>query len=200
MLCKAGVIEDGTKIWWDIRPSARFPTLEMRITDACPLIEDGLCIAAVFRCLCRALTRAPSGKTESGRSSSPFARLAFINENRWRAQRYGIDQGMVHPIEGRIASYGELMDDLLEMIHLDAVFFDCVDEVEHARVILARGTSADRQIALYHRLLDQDHSLAEAMRGVVDQLVAETAVSRYPASEKGVARNWPSAPTIASPA
>ena len=56
-LVRSDVIEDATKIWWDLRPSARFPTLELRITDICPLIEDALCIAALFRCLCRSLWR-----------------------------------------------------------------------------------------------------------------------------------------------
>ncbi len=199
ILCKSGVIEDGTKIWWDLRPSARFPTLEMRITDVCPLVDDGLCIAALFRCLCRCLTRAPSSKTASRRSSSPFARLALINENRWRAQRYGIDLGMIHPIEGRIASFGELMDDVLEMIRQDAVYLDCVEEVEHARVILLRGTSAERQIAHCQRLQEQGHSLADALVGVVDQLVAETAESRYSSRGARHALQAPSMPAVASP-
>ncbi|MGH6750118.1 MAG: carboxylate-amine ligase, partial [Methyloceanibacter sp.] len=51
LLVNAGLIEDATKIWWDLRPSARFPTLEMRITDVCPLIEDGIAIAALYRCI-----------------------------------------------------------------------------------------------------------------------------------------------------
>ncbi len=57
ILVNAGLIEDATKIWWDLRPSARFPTLEMRITDVCPLLADGITIAALFRCILRMLYR-----------------------------------------------------------------------------------------------------------------------------------------------
>ena len=57
VLVNAGLIEDATKIWWDLRPSARFPTLEMRITDVCPLLADGIAIAALFRCILRMLYR-----------------------------------------------------------------------------------------------------------------------------------------------
>lgn len=199
VLCKSGAIEDGTKIWWDLRPSARFPTLEMRITDVCPLIEDGLCIAALFRCLCRHLSRARTGSVAGRRMNSPLTPIAIINENRWRAERYGVDRGMVDPEGGCLTSFGEMIDALLEVIHEDAVQLDCVGEIEHARVILARGTSADRQLHLYQRRLDQGLSLAEAMKGVVDQLVSETAASRYSSRDAGLVRHLPSGSTIASP-
>ena len=57
LMVSAGLIEDATKIWWDLRPSARFPTLEMRVTDVCPLIEDAIAIAALFQCILRLLYR-----------------------------------------------------------------------------------------------------------------------------------------------
>ena len=57
VLVKAGVIEDATKVWWDLRPSARFPTLEMRVTDTCTRLDDAIAIAAMFRCLTRMLYR-----------------------------------------------------------------------------------------------------------------------------------------------
>ena len=89
-LVRSGVIEDGTKIWWDLRPSARFPTLELRITDICPLIDDALCIAALFRCLCRHLCR----RQREGLQKFNWP-LLLLNENRWRAQRYGLQRGFV---------------------------------------------------------------------------------------------------------
>ena len=71
------------------RPSAKFPTLELRITDICPLIDDAVCIAVLFRCLCRCLCR----QTKKGpRVLHP---LLLLNENRWRAQRYGLEQGFL---------------------------------------------------------------------------------------------------------
>ena len=89
-LVRAGVIEDATKIWWDLRPSARFPTLEMRITDICPLMDDALCITALFRCLCRCLHRL----NREGHRFPNYPHL-LLSENRWRAQRYGLEQGFI---------------------------------------------------------------------------------------------------------
>jgi glutamate---cysteine ligase / carboxylate-amine ligase len=167
-LQKAGVIEDASKVWWDLRPSANFPTLEMRITDACPKLEDGLCLAALFCCYCRYLSRTPD-------AGAPGERLALINENRWRAQRYGLDDGLIDPATGKMSPVDDLVDDLLRRIGPDANALDCAAEVEHARTILARGTSADRQLAFYRRLRKDGRSAKAALRGVVDLLAVETA-------------------------
>jgi glutamate---cysteine ligase / carboxylate-amine ligase len=166
-LQKAGVIDDASKIWWDLRPSANHPTLEMRITDGCPSLEDSLCLAALFRCYCRYLSRTPEDRWVS----QP---LALINENRWRAQRYGLDDGLIDPVSGRIVSVDDMLEDLLESIGQDACELDCISEVEHARTIVARGTSADRQLAYYQRLRHQGRSAAAALRGVIDLVLAET--------------------------
>lgn len=177
VLCKSGVIEDASKIWWDIRPSSRFPTLELRITDVCPLVEDGLSIAAIFRCLCSYLARTRA--VNSGRKPTAQPQpLALINENRWRAQRYGIDRGQIDLKQERIVPFAAKLGNLLEMIRDDANFFDCVDEVEHARTISVRGTSADRQLAHYQLLREQGQPHASAMVGVVDLLIGETSAAR----------------------
>ena len=88
VMVRAGLIEDGTKLWWDIRPSARFPTLEMRITDICTLVDDAIAIAALYVSLLHMLTRL-KGENQRWRVYS----RALVSENRWRAQRYGIDEG-----------------------------------------------------------------------------------------------------------
>jgi carboxylate-amine ligase len=168
-LVRSGVIEDATKIWWDLRPSARFPTLELRITDVCPMLDDALCIAAVFRCLCRSLLRRGCG----GRPS-PSEPLLLLNENRWRAQRYGLECGFIDARQGVIIPSATLLDDLLAMIREDAEYLDSDSEIDHARVILARGTSADRQIALYQRELERGLASSQALTSVVDQLVTDT--------------------------
>ena len=100
LLVSAGLIEDATKIWWDMRPSARFPTLEMRITDVCPLIEDAIAIAALYRCILRLLYRLRR-QNQRWRHYPPF----LIRENRWRAQRYGIEEGMVDFGKGAIVPF-----------------------------------------------------------------------------------------------
>jgi carboxylate-amine ligase len=168
-LVNAGVIEDATKIWWDLRPSARFPTLELRITDICPLIDDALCIAALFRCLCRCLHR----RNVKGRRSSSHP-LLLLNENRWRAQRSGLERGFIDERHAEVITSGVLFDDLLELIREDAEHLGCKTEVEHARIIVAHGTSADRQLALYHQRDARGLPPAEALSAVVDQLIIET--------------------------
>lgn len=169
VLIKAGLIEDGSKLWWDLRPSARFPTLELRITDACTYLEDTLCLAAMFRCILRMLYRLR-------RSNQRWRRYAamLIDENRWRAQRYGIDEGLVDFGKGEIVPVPGLVEEIIDLVTPDAQFFGCETELTHARRIIARGTSAHRQVALYRRAIDDgiEHDLA--LRMVVDQLMTET--------------------------
>jgi carboxylate-amine ligase len=168
-LTRAGLIEDATKLWWDLRPSERFPTLEMRIADSCTTLDDALSIAALFRCLLRMLWRL---KRENQRWRI-YARM-LIDENRWRAQRYGIDRGLVDFGRGAIVPYAELLEEILVLIAEDTRHFSCEAEVAHAREILARGTSAHRQIAVFDAALTTGASRAEALAAVVDWLIEET--------------------------
>ena len=165
----AGLIEDATKLWWDIRPSARFPTLEMRITDVCTRIDDAIAIAAIYRCLCRMLYRL----RRDNQRWRIYSRL-LVDENRWRAQRYGFEDGLVDFGKGEIVPYGRLLDEMIEVLKDDAEFFGCVAEVEHARTIVARGTSAHRQLAVYSAAIDGGAKPREALEAVVDMLIAET--------------------------
>ncbi len=169
ILVGAGLIEDATKLWWDLRPSDRFPTLEMRISDCCTTLDDTLSIAALFRCLLRMLWRL---KRDNQRWRL-YARM-LIDENRWRAQRYGTDQGLVDFGRGMIVPYAELLEEILALIDQDARHFGCLGEVTHAREILARGTSAHRQLAVFDRALAEGASHADALAAVVDWLIAET--------------------------
>lgn len=171
ILVRAGLIEDATKLWWDLRPSERFPTIEMRITDSCTSLEDSLSIAALFRCLLRMLWRL---KRENQRWRL-YARM-LIDENRWRAQRYGFDQGLVDFGKGAIVPYADLLEEILALIEPDARHFGCVDEVLHAREILARGTSAHRQLAVFDHALSEGATRSEALAAVVDWLIAETSL------------------------
>jgi glutamate---cysteine ligase / carboxylate-amine ligase len=170
VLTRAGLIADATKLWWDLRPSERFPTLEMRITDSCTSIEDSLTIAALFRCFLRMLWRL---KRENQRWRI-YARM-LIEENRWRAQRYGTDRGLVDFGRGAIVPYADLLEEILALIDQDARHFGCLAEVAHARDILARGTSADRQLAIFNEALAAGATRAHALAAIVDWLIAETA-------------------------
>ena len=169
VLVNAGLIEDATKLWWDVRPSARFPTLEMRITDMCTRLEDGIAIAALYRCWLRMLWRL---KCENQRWRRYAAML--INENRWRAQRYGFAKGLVDFGKGQIVPYADLLEEILALIAPDAAHFGCEVEVAHARAILGRGTSAHWQLAAFELARAQGASEREALAAVVDMLIRET--------------------------
>jgi len=168
-IVNAGLIEDGTKIWWDLRPSARFPTLEMRITDMCTRLDDALAVAALYQCLLSMLYRL--------RTSNQRWRIyppCLVLENRWRAQRYGVQGDLVDFGLGEVVPYRDLLDELLDLVREDAELLDCVAEVEHARDIGRRGTSAHRQLTVYNEAVEQGASKQEALSAVVDALIEET--------------------------
>jgi carboxylate-amine ligase len=169
VLIRAGLIQDGSKIWWDLRPSARFPTLEMRISDSCTLLEDTLCIAAIYRCLLRMLYRLRRSNQRWRRYS-----LMLIDENRWRAQRYGIDAGLVDFGKGKIVPVPELVEEIIAMLAPDAEHFGCQKELAHARTIVSRGTSAHRQVKAYREALAKGATKEDALRQIVDGLIEET--------------------------
>jgi glutamate---cysteine ligase / carboxylate-amine ligase len=177
LLVKAGLIEDATKLWWDLRPSARFPTLEMRITDVCPLVDDSIAIASLYLCVLRMLYRLRR-QNQRWRHYPPF----LVRENRWRAQRYGIEQGMVDFGKGEVVPFATLLEELFELVAEDAAYFGCTAEVAHARTIVARGTSADRQLARYDAVKKLGGSEQAALVAVVDGIMEETLMP--PASAK----------------
>ncbi len=169
VLIGTGMIEDATKVWWDLRPSHRFPTLEMRITDMCTRLEDAVCVAALNLCWLRLLYRLRLDN-QRWRRYSAF----LINENRWLAQRYGFDKGLIDFGKGKIVPCAELIDELIEMVAPDAEHFGCVAEVAHARTILERGTSAHWQLRTYDEAKAAGASHEEALKAVVEMLVRET--------------------------
>jgi carboxylate-amine ligase len=169
LLVHAGLIEDATKLWWDLRPSARFPTLEMRATDICPLIDDGVAIAALYLCILRMLYRLRRDN-QRWRHYPPF----LLRENRWRAQRYGIEHGMVDFGKGEVVPFADLLEELFGLVAEDAAYFGCAAEVAHARTIVERGTSADRQLARYEEVKALGGSEEAALMAVVDQIIEET--------------------------
>lgn len=170
VLVQAGVIEDASKVWWDIRPSPRFPTLEMRITDVCPLVDDAITIAAIYLSLMRTLSRLRQAN-QSWRTYPLF----LLEENRWRAQRYGVDGTMFDFGKGLLVPFRDLLEELLAFIAEDAHALGCVEDVMRAREIARRGTSADRQVACLTRRLALGATRQDALAAVVDLLVAETA-------------------------
>ncbi len=168
-LVRSGAIPDAGHIWWAIRPSVRFPTLELRIADSCTTPEDALCIAALFRCLIRRL----SCDVAINAQINPMWRL-LVDENRWRAQRFGVDGAFIDIAQSALRPLTELVEELLGLIAEDAAILDCVPEVEHARTILARGTSADQQLRLYAEAREAGETRRQALGRVADWLLEAT--------------------------
>lgn len=167
-LVDIAVIEDASKIWWDLRPSTHFPTIESRICDVQPRLEHTLSLAALTQCLTRMLWRLKA-KNQRWRVYDNF----LVGENRWRAQRYGISDGMVDFGLGEIVSFDTLVDEMLELIEQDADILGCRDEVEATRNILSSGVSSDRQRAIFTASIDAGKSKDEALRDIVRHLIEE---------------------------
>jgi carboxylate-amine ligase len=170
MLVRTGLIEDTTKIWWDTRPSSRYPTLETRIMDCPTSIDDSICIAAFVATLSRMLYRLRLANQTWRRYPN-----ILIAENRWRAMRYSFDEKLLDLAKGELVCFTDLLDELLMLVREDAEALGCVREVAHAQTILARGTSAHRQVAIYEDARSRGASSREALKAVVDFLVRETA-------------------------
>ena len=170
ILIDAGLIEDSTKIWWDLRPSARYPTLETRVMDVCTRLDDAVALAAMLVCHIRMLLRLRS-RNQRWRIYTPL----LIRENRWRAMRYSFDEGLLDLAKGVVVPFEELLDELLELIAEDAEALGCVDELAHIRTIVQRGTSAHRQINTFEESQAAGDSTEEGLRKVVDTLILDTA-------------------------
>jgi carboxylate-amine ligase len=169
ILVEAGLIEDATKLWWDIRPSHRFPTLEMRVSDVCTRLDDAMTIAALYQCLLGYLYRLRRNN-QKWRVYSP----GMIEENIWRAQRYGTDGSLVDFGKGKLVPMTELIEEFIEILAQDAVDFDAREEIRHARRIVQNGTSAHRQLATYRDTLEEGASESEALKAVVDELIVDS--------------------------
>jgi len=169
VLIRSGAIDNPGKIWWDIRPSAKFPTLEMRITDVCTRIDDALAIAALFVCLCRMFYRL----RRNNQSWRQYPVL-LLQENRWRAQRYGINDKLFDFGRSELVSFPELLDELLAITAENAEYLGCRNVTRAARSIVADGTSADRQVAIWNTALQKGYDSHAALCQVVDHLISET--------------------------
>ena len=170
-LVNAGLIEDATKLWWDIRPSARYPTIEMRIADICTRLDDGIAIAAMFQSLLGMLFE----RRSHNQRWRAYANM-LISENIWRAERYGVSESLADFGRGELVPYPELLEELIALVTPAAIDLGCLEYVESTRGIIERGTSADRQIATYEKAVDEGADEIEALAAVVDLLIADTKV------------------------
>jgi carboxylate-amine ligase len=169
VLVGTGVIEDSTKLWWDIRPSARYPTLEMRSSDICTRYEDAITIAALYQALLAMLY----DRRMSNQRWRIYSRM-LIAENNWRAQRYGVDESLIDFGRGELVPMTLLAEEMVELVGEQAASLGSLDEVRRVRDITAHGTSADRQRRVFNDAVEGGAEQADALRSVVDHLIDET--------------------------
>lgn len=174
-LVEAGCIEDATKIWWDIRPSDRFPTLEQRVTDICPRLDDVAAIAALYQSLL-AFLHGLRARNQGWR----LYPATLIFENRWRAQRHGVAGTLIDHGQRRPITVAAAVEELIALVGAEAEALGCRDALLGLRRIAADGTSADRQRRVHREALARGAGNDEALVAVVDALLEE--FGRPPAS------------------
>jgi carboxylate-amine ligase len=168
-LVRAGVMPDASYIWWAMRPSTAHPTLELRAPDCCTRLDDTVAIAALYRTLVRRVflnRRLNADLTAVSR--------AIVVENKWRAQRYGIHETFVDEGRPRGVPFAHWLDQVIDEAADDAAALGCLDEVVRCRAIVANGTSADAQLAVYRQALDKGAARKEALAAVTEWLAETT--------------------------
>ena len=153
---------DGTKLWWDIRPNWKYPTLEFRMCDVCTRVDEAVCVAAILQAIIAKLWR-----LRRDNMTFRLYPVALIEENKWRAVRHGLDGNLLDLGKQEELPARQLIRELIEWFIGDVVDeLGSRKEVEYAYHILEGGTSADRQLGAFERTGD--------LKAVVDQLIAET--------------------------
>ncbi len=160
---------DYTKIWWDVRPQSEFGTLEVRVCDICTTVDEAVCIAALVQAIVAKLI-----KLRNQNLTWRIYRAKLINENKWRAVRYGIDGQLIDFGKAEAVPMRFLAGELLEFLDDVMGELGTRKEVEYIKTILDKGTSADRQITVYRKAIKAGADKQEAFNQVVDHLIAET--------------------------
>jgi len=161
LLLKTGCIDRPKKIWWDVRPHPTFPTLEFRVCDIPSKVDEVIAIAALIQAIVAKLS-----KLYRQNMGFRLYRRALIQENKWRAVRWGLDGKLIDfgkqtevPVRDLILELLEFVDDVVDEL-------GSRKEIEYVHTILKNGTSADRQLSTFERTGD--------LKAVVDQLIEET--------------------------
>jgi carboxylate-amine ligase len=167
-LTKAGIIDDASYVWWALRPSLQHPTLELRAPDCCTFVDDSIAIAALYRALARRLCRNPWLNADM----TPVSR-AIVVENKWRAQRHGVNGTFATLDGGGAVTVAEMLDQVLSEVLPDAEELGCNTHASRCRTIVGGGTSADAQIAVFKQH-EKSESRESALDAVNDWLAAAT--------------------------
>jgi carboxylate-amine ligase len=165
-LVRSGAMKDSSYIWWAVRPSHKYPTLELRAPDCCTSVRHGVSVAALYRTLIRHLYRNP----HVNRDMDAVARAIAV-ENKWQAQRFGI-HGTFATDDGPL-TVAEMLDLVIEQTMADAEALGCAAELDGCRQIVAHGTSADAQLQAFYAYPDHDDKAA-AFRAVCEWIASAT--------------------------
>ncbi|PYJ69269.1 MAG: carboxylate-amine ligase [Verrucomicrobia bacterium] len=161
LLVKTACIDNAKKIWWDIRLHPFFDTLEVRVCDAQSRVDDTLAIAALIQAVIAKLH-----KLLHQNITFRVYRRRLLDENRWRASRYGIDGKLIDFGKEAEVDTRSLLHELLDFVSTEAKELGTEKEMAHIERIIREGTGADRQLAVWER--------AQDMKAVVDHIVGET--------------------------
>ena len=160
-MIKTGCMDEPTKIWWDVRPHPRFPTLELRICDCITRIDEVMAVVALVKAVVAKLIR-----LRRENQSWRYYRRDLVAENKWRAIKDGLDGNLVDfgkeeevPVRYLIEELLDIVDDVVDPVGVR-------EEIEYVHVMLKEGSSADRQLKTYEETGD--------LKSVVDQLAVET--------------------------
>jgi carboxylate-amine ligase len=162
LLLRTGSIDEASHIWWDVRPSEKFPTLEVRIPDSCTRIEETLCIAALVQAIVAKLVQL----RRANQSWRAYPKR-MLDENKWRAVRYGVSGKLIDFGRSEEVPFPQLVEEIVAFVDDVLDGLGSRADVEYVFQILAHGSSADRQLLAFERFRDY--------RAVVDEMVAETA-------------------------
>jgi carboxylate-amine ligase len=161
-MVRTNCIPDGSKIWWDVRPNWSYPTLEVRICDVCTRVDEAVCVAAILQAII-----AKCWKLRRDNLTFRVYPAELIEENKWRAVRYGLDGQLIDFGTQRELPARDLVREMIEWFISDVLDdLGSRQEVGYAYRILDEGTSADRQIATFER--------TGSLQAVVDRLIEET--------------------------
>ncbi|HEX2528828.1 MAG TPA: carboxylate-amine ligase [Geminicoccus sp.] len=167
LFAKTGLCTDSSKIWWDLRPSLRQPTLELRVAEICTHLEDTLTLAAMYQSLLSMFARTEDPVPHR------FQKLV-TEENKWRAQLSGVAAELASLERERLVPVRELVAELVDELAEDADALGCGSELRRANDIVARGTSADLQISAWQAAKDAGLDDDQAGTKVVDLLIGMT--------------------------
>jgi glutamate---cysteine ligase / carboxylate-amine ligase len=168
-LMRANALKDASELWWAIRPSLAYPTLELRIADSCTRLEDAVALATLFRCLVRAHARNP----DVGAQRTNLTRR-LIDENRWRALRYGTKAEFIDEARDRTVPVAQFLAEVRELVAPDALALGANQTLARLDKIAAHGTSADAQLEIYNGQRLAGAGRVEALRATVGWLLQTT--------------------------